>query len=402
MSGKHNKGEAASDFKPEVNFAPSLKRKTTIIVVGAGAFGGWTALWLLRKGFTVTNIDLWGPGNARSSSGGETRLLRCVYDIGNLYPRLAARSLQLWLENEKRFGKQLFFASGALWFVNDQSESGFIASSLQMLDALNLPYARLSRAEGSKRYPALHVGDLSSLVLEKQAGYLLAKEACESVTKRFIAEGGTFLQHEVLPGTMRNGLLTDLLVDNRKMEADAYVFACGPWMPDIFPELLKDRLSISRQEVFYFGLPPKLASSFENHLPPWLDLGQGHMYYGFPQTRHRGFKIATHEKGKQFDPTNEDRVVLAEELENVRKYLVYRFPMLKGAPLVESRVCQYSNTPDEHFILDRHPEAKNLWLVAGGSGHGFKHGPALGELAAAAIPGEITVPAEFSLNRFKS
>lgn len=400
MNAKSEITKARNLHKPVANIAPGLTTKATIVVVGAGAFGGWTSLWLLRKGFKVINVDLWGPGNASSSSGGETRLLRCVYGIGNLYARLAARSLELWLENEKILDKQLFVPSGALWFINDSYDGGFVEASLQALDALKLSYERLTPTEAGKRYPALHVSDLSGLVLEKKAGYLLAREACISVTKRFIAEGGTYVQSEALPGVISNGRLNNLLLKNEKLEGDAYVFACGPWMPEIFPELLGNKIIVSRQEVFYFGMPSGLVSSFEDHLPPWLDLDREHMYYGFPQTQHRGFKIAAHGKGKIFNPTCEDRIVSGDELEKARNYLAFRFPVLKHVPLVESRVCQYSNTPDEHFIMDQHPEAANVWLLGGGSGHGFKHGPALGELAAAAIAGESSVPDEFSLKRF--
>ena len=400
MNAKPEKKQTPNLEKPEANIVPRLKTNASIIVVGAGAFGGWTSLWLLRKGFKVTNIDLWGPGNASSSSGGETRLLRCVYGIGNIYTRLAARAHLLWLENEKGFGRQLFFPSGALWFVKDTDESGFINESLNGLDELELDYEKLTPGEAGKRYPLLNVTDLSSLVLEKKAGYLLAREACKSVTKRFVSEGGTYLQSTAKPGVVKNNKLSNLLLTNGNMEADAYVFACGPWMADIFSEILGDKINISRQEVFYFGLPSHLASSFQNGLPPWLDLAREHMYYGFPQTQHRGFKIAAHGQGKTFDPTNEDRLVSNHELEKARKYLTFRFPLLKNVPLLESRVCQYSNTPDEHFILDLHPGAGNVWLLGGGSGHGFKHGPALGELAAAAVAGESRIPDEFSLKRF--
>ena len=399
-NGKNYNKDKKAPKKPGANIVPGLKTNAQVIVVGAGAFGGWTSLWLLRKGFKVTNVDLWGPGNGGSSSGGETRLLRCVYGIGSIYTRMAARSHRLWLENEKGFDKQLFFPSGALWFMKDADESGFARTALAGLDELGMDYDQLSPDEAGKLFPLLNVSDLSSLVLEKKAGYLLAREACKSVIKSFVSEGGTYLQSKAMPGTVKNNRLTNILMNDGSLEADAYVFACGPWMAGIFPETLGYKISITRQEVFYFGLPSNLAADFENRLPPWLDLDRGHMYYGFPKTQHRGFKIAAHSQGKAFDHTTEDRIVSNEGLEKARSYLAFRFPLLKNVPLIESRVCQYSNTPDEHFILDRHPGASNIWLLGGGSGHGFKHGPALGELAAAAIIGESQAPEEFSLKRF--
>ena len=400
MDAKPDKNKKTNLEEFDVNIAPRLKVNASVIVVGAGDFGGWTALWLLRKGFKVTNIDLWGPGNASSSSGGETRLLRCVYGISSIYTHLAARAHQLWLENEKQFGKQLFFPSGALWFIKEKKENGFASTAVKRLDEMKLEYEKLTPEEAGKRFPLLHVADLDTVIQEKQAGYLLAREACKSVIERFIAEGGSYLQSAARPGVIGNNRLNNILVGDETLEADAYVFACGPWMGQLFPEVLGDKIAVSRQEVFYFGFPSQLAASFESHLLPWLDNDGQEMYYGFPQTGHRGFKIAAHRQGKAFDPTNEDRVVSNHELEKARNYLAFRFPLLRNVPLVESRVCQYSNTSDEHFILDRHPEAGNLWLLGGGSGHGFKHGPALGEIASAAIAGEAPAPAEFSLNRF--
>ncbi|MDN5213526.1 FAD-dependent oxidoreductase [Fulvivirgaceae bacterium BMA12] len=384
------------------NPTSQLDGNATIAVIGAGAFGGWTSLWLRRKGFKVINIDQWGPGNAWSSSGGETRLHRFVYGAESIYTKLAVRAHQLWLENEKKFGKQLFFPNGVLWFTKDVNNSDFIKTSLRHFQEVGLSFDKLSPDEARKRYPFLHVDDLSALILEKTAGYLMAREACQSVTKAFVSEGGTYLQSPVKPGSIKNNQLDNLLLKDSKLKADVYVFACGPWIGDIFPEVMKGKITITRQEVFYFGLPPHLSTDFENCQPPWLDLDGEDVFYGFPKNQHRGFKIAAHRRGKVFDPSNDDRVVSTEALERARDYLAFRFPSLKKMPLIESRVCQYTNTPDDHFIFDLHPGADNVWILGGGSGHGFKHGPALGELAAAVIAGEKPVLEACLFKRFQA
>ena len=135
-------------------------------------------------------------------------------------------------------------------------------------------------------------------------------------------------------------------------------------------------------------------------MPVWIDRRE-QIFYGIPGNQWRGFKIADDTRGAPFDPTTGERVVSAEGLRSAREYLGFRFPELEGSPLLESSVCQYENSPDQDFIVDRHPAAENVWIVAGGSGHGFKHGPAMGELVAANVLGERPVERSFSLARFQ-
>jgi len=164
----------------------------------------------------------------------------------------------------------------------------------------------------------------------------------------------------------------------------------------IFPEILGNVINPTRQEVYYFGISD---SKFDN-LPCWVDWNPDQVYYGVAQTQGRGFKIACHKRGESFDPNQDDRVPTLSLIEEARNFLGHRFPSLKNAPLLESRVCQYENSPDGNFILDVHPEANNLWIIGGGSGHGFKHGPAVGELATDMILGKKKGLDVFSLERF--
>ena len=122
--------------------------------------------------------------------------------------------------------------------------------------------------------------------------------------------------------------------------------------------------------------------------------------YGIPGNEWRGFKVADDARGPVFDPTAGERLPSPEALRSARDYLAFRFPALKDAPLLEARVCQYENSPDEHFIVDRHPRADNVWLVGGGSGHGFKHGPAVGELVAGLVLDGHAPDPQFRLDRF--
>ncbi|HEX9421010.1 MAG TPA: FAD-dependent oxidoreductase, partial [Methylomirabilota bacterium] len=217
----------------------------------------------------------------------------------------------------------------------------------------------------------------------------------------FLAEGGEYRQLAAEGGPQPTGgeLRGIKLSDGTTLVADAFVFACGPWLGRLFPDVIGDRVRATRQEVFFFGTPPGDQRFTEQALPVWADHGRGFIY-GIPGNEWRGFKVADDTRGPAFDPTTGERVPTPEGLKAAREYLAFRFPGMKGAPLVESRVCQYENSPDEHFIIDRHPRAANAWLVGGGSGHGFKHGPAVGEMVASLVLAGKAAPPEFRLSRF--
>jgi glycine/D-amino acid oxidase-like deaminating enzyme len=374
--------------------------KRSIAVVGAGAFGGWTALSLVRRGARVTLLDAWGPGNSRASSGGETRVIRGTYGADRVYVQMVAQSLRLWRENEKRWGRRLYHRTGVLWMAG--KDDRYEKSSLPLLREAGLPFEELTSADAAKRYPQINFERVEWAILEKDAGYLTARLACEAVLDGFRAEGGEYRQVSVAPAEIQGGKLSGLrLSDGTKLLADAYVFACGPWLGKLFPEAIGNLIRPTRQEVFFFGTPDGDGRFFEEALPVWIDNGKP-LFYGIPGNQWRGFKVADDARGPLFDPTSGERVASAEGLQAARDYLGFRFPALKGSPLLESRVCQYENSPDQHLILDRHPEAENVWLVGGGSGHGFKHGPALGELAAGNVLGEKPTEPFFSLSRFQA
>ena len=369
-----------------------------VVVVGAGAFGGWTALFLLRRGAKVTLLDAWGPGNSRASSGGETRVIRATYGPDRIYVRMVARALELWRQNEKRWGRRLYHRTGALWMAG--KDDRYEKASLPLLREAGLAFEELTAAEAAKRYPQISFENIEWAIVEKDAGYLTARRACEAVLEGFLAEGGEYRPLSAAPGAIDGGKLMGVaLSDGTTLVADAYVFACGPWLGKLFPGVLGERIRPTRQEVFFFGTSAGDSRFTEESLPVWIDHGE-RIFYGIPGNQWRGFKVADDTRGAPFDPTSGERVVSAEGLRAAREYLGFRFPGLKGAPLLESRVCQYENSPDQQFIADRLPGASNVWLVGGGSGHGFKHGPALGELVASNVLGEKPVEPFFSLSRF--
>jgi sarcosine oxidase len=376
-----------------------MQSKTHVAVIGAGAFGGWTALHLLRRGARVTLLDAWGPGNSRSSSGGETRVIRGTYGPKQPYTKMAARALQLWQEHEKRWNRQFLHRTGVLWMAAADDDP-FERGSLPMLREAGIPYEELSARELEKRWPQINLGGVRWGIYEPQSGFLTARIACQAVLDGFLAEGGEYKQAAVLSRDLDGAKWDGLpLSDGSKLSADQYVFACGPWLGKLFPRTIGDRVRATKQEVFFFGTPAGDDRFSEAKLPVWADHRE-RFVYGIPGNEGRGFKIADDTRGPEFDPTSGDRTVSADGLKSIRGYLALRFPGLKDAPLLESRVCQYENSPDDHFIIDRHPVAENVWLVGGGSGHGFKHGPALGEMLAELVMEHKDADPLFRLARF--
>ena len=371
--------------------------RTHIAVIGAGAFGGWTALHLLRSGARVTLLDAWGPGNARSSSGGETRSLRAIYGPDRVYVDLVARSLQLWREHEARWRRPLFCRTGAIWMTG--ADDRYEAAALPILRAAGIAVAELGPDAAARQFPQICFDGVRRVFHEPDAGFLLARVACSAVLDGFLAEGGTYRQVAVTPGPIRGGMMSPPgTSEGDPLLADAYVFACGSWLGRVWPDVVGDRINSTRQEVFFFGTPAGDSRFLPGRMPVWIDRGAT-IRYGIPGNIHRGFKVADDTRGAPFDPTGDDRTPSPAGLQAARDYLAIRFPDLADAPLLESRVCPYENTPDGHFLIDRHPEAANVWLLGGGSGHGFKHGPAVGEHVAALVLEGADSITEFGFDR---
>lgn len=375
----------------------SSSSRPFVIVVGAGAFGGWSALRLIERGANVLLLDSWGPGNSRASSGGETRTIRATYGPTHaLYVNMVARALHLWQEYERQWNVRLFFRSGALRMAGE--DDSYESSALPVLKQADIAFEKLSAAECSRRWPQINFDSVPWSVYEPHSGFLAARRACEAVLSAFLKQGGQYRQAQVTPGRITTKRMDGITVgQGETLKADLYVFAPGPWLGTVFP-FLAETITPTRQEVFFFGTPPGDERFNEEHLPAWIDGGK-RQFFGVPGNHWRGFKIADDARGPVIDPSTMEREISQEKLAAARAYMKMRFPALSDAPLLESRVCQYENSTDHNFILDRHPEAQSVWIVGGGSGHGFKHGPVVGEMVADAVLAAKAPPAEMSLGR---
>ena len=376
-----------------------MKSNPHVAVIGAGAFGGWTALHLRENGARVTLLDAWGPGNSRSSSGGETRIMRCSYGSDRIYTEMAARALKLWDKYQRRWQRQFLHRSGVLWMASGRDDS-FERGSIQRLRASKIKFQELSCARMKKLWPQINFDGIEWGIFEPESGYLDARASCRAVVDAFVGEDGTYRQAAALSEDLETAPLRGVaLSDGSRVKADIYVFACGPWLGKLFPATIGNLVQPTKQDILFFGTPPGDDRFTDAHLPVWGD-HRGSFHYGIPGSGRRGFKIADDTRGPAFDPTNGERVVSQETLKDIREYVAFRFPALKNAPLLETRVCQYEQTPDGNFIIDCHPNMENVWLLGGGSGHGFKHGPALGEMMAELILKEREADPIFRLERF--
>ncbi len=341
-----------------------------VAVVGAGVFGAWTAFHLTRAGKRVLIVDQHGQGNTRSSSGGETRIIRMSYGADDIYTRSSIRSLKLW----KQFFPEMFSQSGVL--VAGPSRDSYLAASRKSLSSAKYRHEWLDTQSLRRHFPEIAFDRNACGIYEPLSGVLFARRAVQSVVDAAVAQGASY--------------------ENRRIErpdpklARTWVFACGPWLPQLFPRVIGGRIRPTRQEVFFFGTPSGFAQ-----LPCWIAFREG--VYTIPPADGRGFKLAIDEHGPLFDPENGDRNVSAASVARARSILRRRFPALAGAPLLETRVCQYENTSNGDFLIDRHPDHENVWLAGGGSGHGFKHGPYVGEYLAAQISGRGQPEPRFSL-----
>ena len=353
-----------------------------VVVIGAGVFGVWTAYKLRLAGANVLLLDAYGPGNSRASSGGESRMIRLGYGPEEIYTRWAQRSLVLWKELFDDAGSQtvpLFQNTGILWLAREQD--AYCEAVLSMLQRVAARFEKLDRDELVHRFPQIDPGQTMWAILEPDSGVLLARRAVQAVAARAGEIGVDYVQARVTKDSQIN--------------AERMVFACGPWLPKLFPELLGELIHVTRQEVIFFGVPAGDERFAPPAMPAWIDFND--LVYALPNLDNRGFKLAIDEHGPEFDPDTGERVVSSEGLTAARSYLAKRIPSLAGAPVLETRVCQYENTSNGDFLIDRHPEFENMWIVGGGSGHGFKHGPMVGEYVTAMINGTGTPEPRFSL-----
>jgi sarcosine oxidase len=367
-----------------------MNRSCDFAVIGAGVFGAWTAHFLRQSGASVALLDAYGPANSRASSGGETRVIRMGYGPDELYTRWAMRSLPLWRELAARAGREIFRRTGVLWLSNN--DDAYLKSLRSVLAQAGVEREELTTEEIARRWPQLQFHDVTWGVLEPQSGLLLARDAVQTLVKELVQSGVEYLPVAAEAPSGDGKLAQIKTVLGESISAGTFIYCCGPWLPRIFSELLAERIFVTRQEVFFLGPPAGSVDFRPLTMPVWLHRTHVGLPYALPDIEGRGFKIAFDRHGERFNPDTGMRVVPETAVDYLRSYLQQHIPQLQHAPVLETRVCQYENTWNGDFLIDRHPQFENVWIAGGGSGHGFKHGPAVGEYLSGRIlrgaPGE--------------
>lgn len=369
--------------------ATSTQGVVDVAVIGAGVFGAWSAWHLKKAGLSVALIDQYSPGHARSSSGGESRVIRVSYGGDPLYSSMAVDSLAQWDALSQRQSQPILHKVGVLWFSTDDDASA--KQSLEWLRASGLGRWEGDAAALRARFPQMRFADNETGFIETGTGALIAGRGVQAVVADASLE--VVRGKAESPKRLQNGIYEVAGITARSL-----VYACGPWLPKIFPEVLGSRIFVTRQEVFHFGAAPGDKRFAAPALPVWADSNAQDFAYGFPDLEGQGFKMAFDTHGEEVDPDTQNRQVSAAGVARARAYLKTRFPDLAEAPLIHARVCQYENSSNGDFLIDRLPGHDNVWLVGGGSGHGFKHGPAVGKRVAAHVINAATpVEPRFSL-----
>jgi sarcosine oxidase len=348
---------------------------SSALVIGVGVFGASLADRLAREGWEVTLVDRFEPGHPRAESGGETRLIRCSHGPDGFYARSARRALELWRE----LGEGVLVESGVAWFA--RREDGWEADSERVLRAAGIPVERMSPGEGARLFPRLAVDDLAFVLHEPEAGVLRAADGVRALVRRAREAGAQLVIGEAKPSGPA------VTVDGRTLEADSVVWACGAWLGRMFPEIVPMRITF--QQLVLFEVAPEWDA------PGWVDFDGA--FYGHARVEGVGFKVGPDMDGVEVDPDTRPLAATAEAVGIAREYLATRFPSLADAPLASAPGCHYGLTPDGEFVFARHPEHERVWLLGGGSGHGYKHGPALAEHVAAVLAGTAEPEPRFAL-----
>jgi sarcosine oxidase len=368
-----------------------------MVVVGAGAFGSWIALQAVRAGFETILVDQDGPANDLSSSGGSSRIIRRAYGPDEIYTLLAKRSLELWkafLSAENR--PDCFRRTGVLWMAKGEESS--IHEAREIFRRHHIGHQFLNVAEIRTLCRQMNVPAGTVALFEPDCGALLAGESVRVVAEAAIRGGARYVKGKAIPIASTANIKSLQLENDGPIEADVFVFACGSWLPKLFPDTLSRVIFPTRQEVFYFASDVRWAWSDAASLPIWVDQTDPRVPYGFPDIDGAGIKVAFHRTGPRFDPDTDSREISREQITEAADYLRSRFLSMERPTFMSAQVCHYENTSSGDLLIDRHPSLRNVWFSGGGSGHGFKHAPAVAEYLLGAIERDYSPEPRFRLD----
>jgi len=393
---------------------PLVGGSPDIIVIGAGAWGGWTALHLRRMGAKVTLVDAYGPGNARSTSGDESRGVRSSYgdrdpDKQELWVLWAREAMKRWRAFDDEWGRDmrlnLFHTTGDLMFREDWEP--FLINTKKWWDKHHIPYQVLDARDVAKEFPVVSIDDINVVMYEPDAGVVRARRACQAVAAAFERLGGRIVIGRVqLPFRTTSERISEVTLDTgQTLRAESYVFAPGPWLGKTFPEIFGEKMRTPLGYVCYFGTPvndqrftyPNLPSYNFPGVTGWAALpvdSCGFRVRGSerPPGPRRSLAQRPPVPPAQLDPDLSDRWSADTQIAGPRRFVAHRFPLLEDAPLLQTHACHYEISANRNFIVARHPRITNLLIAGGGNAEGFKFGPVMGQYVAERALGDEGSP----------
>ena len=421
-----------------------------VVVIGAGIWGSSTAYHLRRMGANVTLVDAYGPGNARSTSGDETRGVRSSYgdktgSLGEVWTLWARESMTRWTAFDDEWGREfrlnLFHVTGDLIFRSEWDN--FQLRCKVWWDKNKIPYEVLKPEDVRKSFPVFAIDDITAILYEPDAGVVRARRATQTVAAAFEKLGGRIVIGRASPAKISNGRLEEIALDTGDtLRADTFIFAVGPWLGKTFPDLFAKKTRVPLGYVCYFGTPvgdhrftyPNIPSYNFPGVTGWAALpvdNRGFRVRGSerapaaPATPSQtgvtaassnaasaapGRAAPTADSGsnaanaaarpaagadapQQQDPDTSDRWADQRNIDGARRFVAHRFPLLKDAPIAQTHACHYELTSSANFIVDKHPQMLNVWVTAGGNAEGFKFGLKMGDYISRRVMGVGNEPA---------
>jgi sarcosine oxidase len=364
------------------------------IVVGLGAMGSATAANLASKRMRVLGLDRFHPPHDFGSSHGLSRIIREAYFEDPLYVPLVQRAYQLWQELEQRSSRKLLWRTGGLMLGSP--DGVLVTGATRSAEIHKLPHKILSALEVRRQFPAFEPAEEMSGVWEPRAGVLFPELAIQSQLEFAAKDGAALRFNEPMLKweAFRDGVR--IHTANSAYTAGRLVISSGAWLTSLVADLPLP-LKVERQVLFWFEPRSNPEVFLPTICPVYIcEHEPGRFFYGFPDLGG-GVKIGVHHEGAIADPDALDRTVKGSEIDFARSLLERFLPRAAGA-MRSSAVCMYTNTPDEHFILDFHPRFPQVLIASPCSGHGFKFAPAIGEIAASLL---IDQPTPFDVGLFK-
>lgn len=363
-----------------------------VIVLGTGGVGSAAVLNLASRGLRVLGLDRFPGGHDQGSSHGQSRIIRKAYFEHPDYVPLLQRAYVLWRELEAASGKQLLFESG---LIEVGPPDGIVVPGVLRCAAEHgLDVSMLDAAEVAERYPGFRLPPDAQAVYEREAGYLLV-ESCVLTHLEAAAAAGARLRtdQEVVSWTQQHGGIT-VQTTTDTWHADRLVVTAGAWAQSLLADL-EISLHVRRKHLHWYTCDQQLYHH-EQGCPTFFYEIDGDFFYGFPALDPRGVKVAEHSGGTIVDnPLSDDKSVEPVDRERIERFLSQYLPGVSNRP-ADHAVCYYTVSPDEHFIVDRHPLHERVCFAAGLSGHGFKFTGVLGEaLADLTCDAATSLPIEF-------